>query len=277
MTFKCFGKVCGDLLRQPNLSRHRILAVHKPFPIACFILAIFTACGGRSSKSMALDDSTAPVLLFNGTGVSPNDVVAIETILETNHINYSTVTSSELNAMDQTQMMNYRLLIVPGGNFIEMGNHLTAQTAANIRSAVQAGLNYIGICAGAFLAGSSSYYNGFNLTSGVTFGFYSAEKKGVRKSAVAITSPGSPTLDQYWEDGPQLSGWGEVVAKYPDNTAAVAEGKCGNGFVILTGTHPEAPANWRGGMVFNTSVSDDNAYAARLIHAALNNVPLSHY
>jgi hypothetical protein len=111
----------------------------------------------------------------------------------------------------------YRLLIVPGGDFVEMGRSLTPETAAKVRGEVQGGLNYLGICAGAFLAGNSPD-NGLNLTGGVRFGFYSAEDHGIRKLAVAIAIPGEPTLEQYWEDGPELSGWGSVVGRYPDGT-----------------------------------------------------------
>ena len=87
----------------------------------------------------------------------------------------------------------------------------------------------------------------------------------------------APTLDQYWEDGPQFTGWGAVVGKYPDGTPAIVEGTFGSGWVILTGIHPEAPAGWRRGMTFITPVSVDNAYAGTLIHAALNRASLSHY
>jgi hypothetical protein len=219
----------------------------------------------------------APILLFNGTGTSPNDVAAIEEILRTSHLSYSTINSSQLNGMGELQMRGYRLLIVPGGNFIDMGNSLTPGTAANIRNAVQNGLSYAGICAGAFLAGNSTYHNGFNLTSGVRFGFYAAENQGIRKTAVAITTAGVPTLDQYWEDGPQLAGWGAVVGKYPDGTPAVVEGTVGSGWVILSGVHPEAPETWRHGMTFTTPASEDNAYASTLIYAALNRTSLSHY
>jgi hypothetical protein len=121
-------------------------------------------------------------------------------------------------------------------------------------------LNYLGICAGGFFAGNSPY-NGLNLTSGVRFGFYSAENHGIRKAAVAITSTDAPTLDQYWEDGPQFTGWGATVARYPDGTPAVVEGTVGSGWVILSGIHPEAPENWRRGITFTTSVGLDQAYA----------------
>jgi glutamine amidotransferase-like uncharacterized protein len=218
----------------------------------------------------------APIVLFNGTGTSPNDVEAIETILNKNHLNYSTVNSSQLNEMGESQMREYRLLIVPGGNFVDIGNSLTSGTTANIRSAVQSGLNYLGICAGAFFAGNSPY-NGLNLTSGVRFGFYEAENRGIRKTAVTIAAPTAPSLDQYWEDGPQFAGWGEVVGKYPDGTPAVVEGTFGSGWVILSGVHPEAPERWRHGMTFATPGSEANACAGMLVRAALNRLSISHY
>ena len=238
--------------------------------LVCFATAI-GACGARDS------DISAPVLLFAGTGTSTGDVAALETILKTNHLSYTTVSSAELNGMDIDRMRQYRLLIFPGGNFVEIGNSLTLRTTANLRDGIQNGLNYLGICAGAFLAGSFPQpYKGLNLTSGVQFGFYDAARS-LHKTTVAITIAGGPTLDQYWEDGPQLTGWGAVVAKYPDGTPAVVQGTFGSGAVILTGIHPEAPESWRRGMTFTTPVSTDNAFAARLIDAALNRTSLSHF
>lgn len=219
---------------------------------------------------------TAPVLLFNGSGASPGDVAALETILRGNSLNYSTVNSSRLNAMGESQLQTFRLLIVPGGNFERIGNSLTPDATARIRIAVRNGLNYLGICAGAFFAGNSPF-NGLNLTSGVRFPFYAAEAQGIRKAAVAITPAGAPPLDQYWEDGPQLTGWGAVVARYPDQTPAIVEGTFGSGWVLLTGVHPEAPADWWRGLRFRTPPAEDHAYAAALIHAALNRAALPHY
>jgi glutamine amidotransferase-like uncharacterized protein len=137
----------------------------------------------------------APILLFDGTGTSPGDVAAVEAILSGNRLNYSTVNSSQLNEMGQSEMRAHRLLIVPGGNFIDIGNSLTPGTTANIRNAVQNGVNYLGIWAGGFFAGNTGY-NGLNLTSGVRFDFYAAEGRSIRKAAVAIARAGAPTLDR---------------------------------------------------------------------------------
>jgi glutamine amidotransferase-like uncharacterized protein len=218
----------------------------------------------------------APVLLFSGTGTSPEDVAALAKILSGEGLGYSQVGARQLNGMSEAQLREYRLLIVPGGNFEHIGNNLRASTAANIRGAIRNGLNYFGICAGAFFAGASPY-NGLNLTSGARFGFYAAEARGIRRAAVAITTAGGQTLDQYWEDGPELTGWGAVVGEYPDGTPAIVEGTFGSGWVILTGVHPEAPASWRRGMTFDTPAGADTAYAAALIRAALSGTSLPHY
>ena len=178
--------------------------------------------------------------------------------------------------MSETELRSYRLLIIPGGNFEVIGKALKPDTSAKIRKAVAKGLNYLGICAGAFFGGASPL-NGLNLTSGVRFGFYSAENHGIQKTAVRIADAGSGTLEQYWENGPELSGWGMIVAKYPDGTPAVVEGMSGQGWVIFSGVHPEAPENWRRGMTFNTTASADHEYAGRLIAAARNRTVLPHY
>jgi glutamine amidotransferase-like uncharacterized protein len=221
--------------------------------------AVLLPCGHRIPSQ---------ILLFTGTGTSSGDVAAIESLLDEMRLGYSTASSSRLNRMSESDLRAHKLLIVPGGNFMHMGESLSAGTSGNIRSAVRNGLNFLGICAGAILAGEN-----FNLT-GVRFRFYSAEDRGIRKAAVAIAGADGSTLDQYWEDGPQLSGWGAVVAKYPDGTPAVAQGAVGAGWVLLTGVHPEAPESWRRSMKFATPASVDRAYSATLIRAAVARTPL---
>lgn len=238
------------------------------------------ATGTNASKATAStsrkSSDTAEILLFSGTGSSPNDVKAFEAILKSHQVNYVKVNSSQLNGMSDMQIRGYRLLIIPGGNFIDIGNGLTPAAAANIRNAVQNGLNYLGVCAGAFFAGNSPT-NGLNLTSGVRFGFYAAEDRGIRKTAVPLAFPDGTTLEHYWEDGPQLTGWGQIVGKYPDGTPAIVQGTCGGGWVVLSGVHAEAPASWRRGMIFTTPVSAETDYAWTLIQAALKREPLPHY
>jgi glutamine amidotransferase-like uncharacterized protein len=216
------------------------------------------------------------VLLYNGTGTS-SDVSAVEGVLDTLGVGYATADSSQLSAMSEAQLGGYRLIIVPGGNSITIGENLTADSASMMRGAVEDyGVHYLGLCAGAFFGGYS-IYNGLDLTGGVSFDFYADESKGIHLEPVEIFLPDNSSLDVYWQDGPQLSGWGAVVAKFPDGTPAIVEGQSGKGFVIFTGVHLEAPASWRGSMIFTTPVSVDLAYAGTVVEAALNGTPLPHF
>jgi len=68
-----------------------------------------------------------------------------------------------------------------------------------------------------------------------------------------------------------------VVGRYPDGTPAIVQGRSGKGWVILVGTHPEAPESWRRGMPFAAKAAAANAYAGTLIESALSGTPLPHY
>lgn len=72
----------------PAILRAIVIA----FSLALLAAAI-SACGAQGNKG------PAPILLFTGTGTSPGDVAALETILNRQHLNYATVNSAELNAM----------------------------------------------------------------------------------------------------------------------------------------------------------------------------------
>jgi len=213
------------------------------------------------------------ILLFNGSGTSPTDVAALEHILRERGLHYSTATSARLDAISESELKTYQLIVVPGGNFVDIGNGLTTRTTLKLRSVVGSGVSYLGVCAGAFFAGASPY-NGLNLTDGVRFPFYALEAHGVRKAPVPVSTAGGATLEIYWEDGPELSGWGDPVARYPDGTPAVVQGRFGDGWVVLSGVHPEAPESWRRGLAFTTPAGPGLAFAATLIDAALNRTPL---
>src|SRR5262245_10527802 len=86
------------------------------------LICFLTACHSSSASR------TAVVLLFNGRGTSPNDVAALGRILADHHLSYSTADSARLNGMSESELGAFRLLIVPGGNFEQIGNGLTSST-----------------------------------------------------------------------------------------------------------------------------------------------------
>jgi glutamine amidotransferase-like uncharacterized protein len=247
-----------------------VIKVRSGLLVSCFALLTLTGCARTESNTVA------SILLFNGTGTSPNDIAAIAKILRERGFEYNIANSKQLNGMSKSQLMAYRLIIIPGGNYITMGNNLTPETTQRIQNAVQRGVNYLGICAGGLLAGKAEC-NSLNLSSGVKFGFYEVVNRGIHKAAVSIACVDAPVIEHYWEDGPQFTGWGLIVGKYPDGTPAIVEGTFGKGWVILCGVHPEAPESWRRDMSFSTTASAANDYTETLVDAALHAKQLPHY
>jgi hypothetical protein len=238
-----------------------------------------TSLNGATTDSTAplQLSGTVPILIYNGSGTSSTDVTAVESVVSSMGLSYHTANSSQLNAMTSSQLLAYKLFLMPGGNAITISGYLTKNATTAVHDAVHAGLNYLGICAGGFFAGSSAYHNFSNLTSGRWFNVWSNYGKGIGKEAVSISFPSGTKLDIYWQDGPDLSGWGSVVAKYPTGATAITEGYWGSGFVLLSAIHPEAPASWRYGMSFYTPLDVDLAFARTLVSAALNRTMLPHY
>jgi glutamine amidotransferase PdxT len=261
-------------------------------PTGLLALIVTAGCGSPSNWTkqqsapsvtevaahVAAGASAPRVLLFVGTGTTSGSVSAWKTILQNMNLSFATANSSQLNGMSASALAAYKLFLVPGGNAVTISKNLSATTVAKVHNAVSNGLHYLGICAGGFFAGHSGVYDYLDFTpNGVWFNFYADEFKGINKEAVEIKAPDGSKLDQYWEHGPQLSGWGNVVGKYPDGTPAIVEGKSGSGWIILCAVHPEATTAWRTGMKFTTSVAVDNAYAKTLVTNALNGTSLPHF
>jgi glutamine amidotransferase-like uncharacterized protein len=233
-----------------------------------YLALLLIACLAGCQKTPATAEAgvmPARIVLFDGKGTSPGDVHAVEALLKHEKLPYTTVDSDELDLMTAEQFAHVDLLIMPGGNFEEMGRELDPATPKRVRDAVRGGTNYLGICAGALIAGNAPGH-GFDLT-GTRFGFFADSRLGTRKETVTLANSDGTRFKTYWEDGPELSGWGEPLARYADGTPAVVQGKLGTGWVVLTGVHLEAPEKWYDGLEPGQPTVS-RAKAARLVHAA---------
>jgi hypothetical protein len=124
------------------------------FVVAATLPAVALLAGAAACAPRGISGDPTPILLFNATGTSPRGVAAVEAILRSEHLAYSSANSSRLNEMPESDIRTHRLVIVAGGDFVQIGNGLSTSAAAH--------------------------------------------------TAVAIATRDASTLDQYWEDGPQL-------------------------------------------------------------------------
>ena len=72
------------------------------------IVVALTGCQRWRDRS-----APPPVLLFDGTGTSRSDVVAIESLLAESGLAHTTASSSRLDEMGEVELAAHRLLIIP--------------------------------------------------------------------------------------------------------------------------------------------------------------------
>lgn len=262
---------------------------------------IATACGSSGSDSPAgavgaLPSQTGPVsipkgsrsfatdaLLFNGAGTWSTEVTQLRSIFTAHGVTYQEVSSSQLNAMSTDELAQFGMIVWPGGYGSTQTSSLTTATKDHVREAVQVrGVNYIGFCAGAFVAvnpmpapGTDPDY-GIAIVPGPMLKYYALEA-GFEKSGkidLAMTQQSfadGTQRDIVWYGGPMTPNvLGGVVSKYPDGTPAISQIWSGNGFVMLSGGHPTAPQALRDQFGLQDSDGEDLDIAWKLLDATLH-------
>ena len=231
--------------------------------------------------------SAIPVaLLFDGTGTSDSDFQALAAILQAHGITYQAVTSLQLEAMSASDLAGYKLIVWPGGDSIVQNDNLAPHTRERVREAVvNSGVNFVGFCAGAFIAvgpppppGGTPYW-GLSIANYNYLTVFYPNGPGTTlpvASMEMISFANGTSRDLVWWDGPFLPAVSSgVLAKYPDGTPAMVALQSGQGFVVLSGVHPEAPQSWRDRQGLLDIDGLDTDIAWNLINGALTRTRLS--
>lgn len=158
------------------------------------------------------------------------------------------------------------LYVQPGGgdDIAAAAQSFPSDFARGLRGFVGNGGSYLGICMGAYLAGSE----GFGLLSGPVEGQVSVPGFPVTDSAehmVAVTWDTTARWT-YFQEGAQLpEGGAEAHARYETGELAAAVYRVGEGHVGLIGPHPEADASWVEDTDLVDPDGDDWQYALPLV------------
>lgn len=187
-------------------------------------------------------------LLFTGPSAWGAEVESLEEILYSHGTTYREVTPAQLEAMSLTELASFSALVIPGGDAPTMTRSMSAATHAKLREAVQEqGLNYLGFCAGAWLAvapapapGEDVVY-GLGLVNGPVQELTALARQGREFAIAQALFPGGNKRNLLWYGGPITPDIPRgVVAKYPDGTPAISQLHSGKGFVVISGLHPAA-------------------------------------
>jgi hypothetical protein len=223
---------------------------------------------------------TTDAMVFSGDGTWSSEVASIEALMTANGITYKDTNSTELDAMTLDDLAQFGMLVFPGGEGSTEAESVSATTHANLRAAVQTlGVNYLGFCAGSFVAVAPAPAAGQDVTYG--FGvvngpildeFTPTDNANADYEMTLDTFPDGTSTDILWYGGPITPSTG-IIAKYPTGTPAISEMWSGAGFVVLSGIHPTATLAMLDALGVSPATPDTD-FAVKLMKAALNQAPL---
>ena len=168
-----------------------------------------------------------------------------------------------------TLFQNAAVWVQPGGSSKKFLEALTPEMKSGIQSFVGAGHGYVGFCAGAFASTAKDgdlTLDGLSLLPGRSHPYPNETLDHFFDSVMTYFNPqalynqilevtwAGKKRQLYFEEGPSLDFAGvppeqiEVTATLRNGLAVAARGNFKKGRVYVTGSHPEAPLRWRGGL-----------------------------
>ncbi|WP_409055167.1 BPL-N domain-containing protein [Streptomyces sp. SYP-A7185] len=219
--------------------------IRRPLPlIAALVSAALLAAGCTPS---APEKRRPLAVIYDGPQGCSACAPAIAKVLREAPQHYRTkYVKAPLRAAD---LAGAKLYVQPGGGAdLERTWKELKGSADVLRTWVKEGGSFLGLCFGAYLAGSDP---GFNLLPGDTDGYADSEGAVVdddRDTILRVTWRGKQR-HMYFQDGPAFhfsdSADADVLATYPGNgLPAAAVARYGKGRVGVSGPHPEADASW---------------------------------
>lgn len=183
-------------------------------------------------------------LVYVGDGACEECIPAAATIATKAGLQVKKVQASQVSA---ALFKNAVVWIQPGGDAIDAAKSLGAKHLKEIRDFVNGGGGYLGYCAGGFMADAwvddAHTVPGLDIIPVASYD-YTPSPGGQGVHVVW----GKQVRDMYFENGPSFDEVkpedGTVLARYVDGLPAVLSTQYGKGHVIVSGPHPEAPAEW---------------------------------
>jgi glutamine amidotransferase-like uncharacterized protein len=246
-----------------------------PLVAAALLFLNLSSCGEETSGGPPADSEAFDVALYQDVGVWSSSVTAAERMFQ--WMGYR-VKRVDADAVNRLGLEPYKVFCVPGGDMYEYSRSLTSQGKQRIRTFIQGGGGYIGICGGAYLAAGQVIWRGTQLVMD-PLRLYQGRAMGpvdaivpypdsgmcriqmrTRDHPVTATLPDSAWVLYYW--GPELlpdplapvTILGEYAA---DRAPAILAFDYGLGRVFLIGTHPEIEEDSdRDGVTFGDELDD---------------------
>ncbi|MBC7692601.1 MAG: hypothetical protein H7222_12630 [Methylotenera sp.] len=267
------------------------------FLLPAIVASVFvlTGCGSSASSADAGEISSSvqtsrpqvshtafktDILIFQGSATAYGDAESLQTIADAHGLSSVIRNSSQMDQMTVEELATFGAIVWPGGYAGQMSDSLKASTRRNIQAAVkERGVGFVGFCAGAFIAISPDTKWGFSLIAQPTLPYYHLEDEGTDTAMVSVNLSDGTKRNLVWWGGPTLPEFpGGVIARYGDTgQPAIAQAWAGNGLMILSAPHPEAPESWRGKLGLSDSDGLDHDIAFNMIQSAIQQQPMKSF
>ncbi len=220
-------------------------------------VSLSLAFTGVTTKALATERSKQVALVYNGPGAcSDLCAEAAADVARRHGLTVRWVSAETLSAETADEVFkNVVVWIQPGGNAITAAKRLGHNRLAIIRERIRAGVNYVGFCAGAFLADKT--VNDEETIEGLGLIPFSTYDYAVDQGEWGVLLPfdwNGQKRKVYFNGGgsfkvPKKSiqdGSVVVFARYSkEGHPAAIDTFFGEGRVVLTGPHPEALQWWK--------------------------------
>lgn len=264
-----------------------MLRIYHALFLAMVLLSV-AACSDEENIALKNDalqsgrsGTVADFVIYNGYGIDTTGTDALVQIIKAQGLTSRVIAEDEFNGMTSADFARFGTFIWPGGGNDEIDSALEPEARTNLRRAIlEKGLNYVGICAGAFIAvGPKTALDetpawGLALIEGNYLRNYSTVD-GERETMVATNFPDGSTRELMLWTGPYFDTTAQVIARYAaDAKPAMVQAKINDSLIVLSGPHPEAPELWQteSGLVDNDGLDWDIAW--KLMRAAHTRQPL---
>ena len=237
----------------------RMVFIILVFLVAIFVFFInsnishFMTSDNSNNTNNSTNISTTKVLIFDGEGVMESSVDGIEDCLEdsnnrnlTGNKKFTYNTTDEINS---NTLSGYDVLVMPGGLATTYLSDSEIDSS-DIKTFVQEGHGYLGICAGAYAA--SNYVRGDYAGWGLTPDVNTISENYEGLLSISSTSFGSKIINEsptnlHMDAGPAMytNNSQVIMANFADNHtgyqnyASIVGDTYGSGRVIFSGPHPE--------------------------------------
>ncbi|MDH4158405.1 MAG: BPL-N domain-containing protein [candidate division Zixibacteria bacterium] len=254
----------------------------------CMTVMTCTGCSDSDNPTFALAHADGPrAAIYTDRGCWEESVRASEKMLQWAGFNVTRIGAEFIN---DRGLAGFDLLLVPGGDMYRYAQSISAAGKEKIRSFINDGGGYIGICGGGYFAASRVVWHGQPLSM-VPLGLYDGDAIGPIAEVtpnsdygmcrIAVTKPDHPVNAGLARSISVLYYWGPAFVAEPGNDITVlgTYDACdqpammafdyGAGRVFIIGSHPEIEEDSdRDGVTFGDNLDDEGSDWPLLKNAA---------